>query len=644
MNRYLTYVRRFLKVLMNKSLINRRIILLIDLFLSMLGLKISYFLLSSTLGIESTVRFVAIGSLVYLFASAFLFVWMRTFRGLIRHSNLRDAWRYFVPILLSSILQFAVLVLVGYRIEAVFLFSMNCFLLTFLLIMGFRILTVYLYNTTVLRGERLRKPTLIYGIGSHSLALVEYLNRSSNSLYSVHGFLTRDPHAAHTRIYNLPVLNIEDTRLDPFLNKHEISTLVFPSHESVKREQVLISHLMKRGLNVLVTPPLEGVDQISQNFKNMRPIQVEDLLGRDEINIDLNRISEQVSGKTILITGAAGSIGSELVRQLATFKPKMLLVFDRAETPLHNLRLELEQRFPGLPFVPIIGDVRNELRLDYVFRTYHPELVYHAAAYKHVPMMEENPCEAIMDNVWGTKVLCDVSVKNDVDAFVMVSTDKAVNPTNVMGASKRYAEIYVQSMAERCREEGKKIRIITTRFGNVLGSNGSVIPYFRSQIEKGGPVTVTHPDVIRYFMTIPEACRLVLEAASFGQNGEIYVFDMGAAVKIVDLARKMIELAGFTPDVDIPIEFVGLRPGEKLYEELLNDEENTLPTEHEKITIAQVVSYNYEEVNQVIAELVKLAACVDVQGMVLRMKQFLPEYRSKNSPFEKLDQPLAIEP
>jgi FlaA1/EpsC-like NDP-sugar epimerase len=259
-------------------------------------------------------------------------------------------------------------------------------------------------------------------------------------------------------------------------------------------------------------------------------------------------------------------------------------------------------------------------------------------------MMEENPCEAIMDNVWGTKVLCDVSVKNDVDAFVMVSTDKAVNPTNVMGASKRYAEIYVQSMAERCREEGKKIRIITTRFGNVLGSNGSVIPYFRSQIEKGGPVTVTHPDVIRYFMTIPEACRLVLEAASFGQNGEIYVFDMGAAVKIVDLARKMIELAGFTPDVDIPIEFVGLRPGEKLYEELLNDEENTLPTEHEKITIAQVVSYNYEEVNQVIAELVKLAACVDVQGMVLRMKQFLPEYRSKNSPFEQLDQPLAIEP
>jgi FlaA1/EpsC-like NDP-sugar epimerase len=369
----------------------------------------------------------------------------------------------------------------------------------------------------------------------------------------------------------------------------------------------------------------------------MKPIQFEDLLGRDEININLEKIAEQVSQKVIMITGGAGSIGSELVRQLATFQPKLIIIYDIAETPLHNLRLEMERKFPNQKFVPIIGDVRSKERLEFVFRKYKPEIIYHAAAYKHVPLMEENPCEAILTNVLGTLTLSNMAVANGIENFVMISTDKAVNPTNVMGASKRIAEIYIQSLAHKTKQEGKNLNFVTTRFGNVLGSNGSVIPFFKEQIEKGGPITVTHPDIIRYFMTIPEACRLVMEAASFGKTGQIYVFDMGEPVKIVDLARRMIKLAGFVPDKDIKIEFVGLRPGEKLYEELLNDKEKTVPTDHEKITIATVRQYNFEEIVEAIESMISKATEVDIDTTVKLMKKLVPEFLSQNSPFEHLD-------
>src|ERR1035437_3882964 len=373
----------------------------------------------------------------------------------------------------------------------------------------------------------------------------------------------------------------------------------------------------------------------------MKPIQFEDLLGREEIQIDMEKIAQQTKNKVILITGAAGSIGSELVRQLAQFEPKLLLVFDIAETPLHNLRLEMERSFPDLKFVAIIGDVRSVNRLDFVFRTYHPQIVYHAAAYKHVPLMEENPCEAILVNVKGTMNLSNYALRYHVDSFVMISTDKAVNPTNVMGASKRIAEIYVQSLARECKKNGSKVNFVTTRFGNVLGSNGSVIPHFKEQIEKGGPVTVTHPDIIRYFMTIPEACRLVLEAASFGNTGEIYVFDMGSPVKIVDLAKRMIELAGYIPYKDIKIEFIGLRPGEKLYEELLNDKETTIPTEHEKITVAKVTKYQFENVLSAVQMMIDFSNKVKIECTIKAMKELVPEFKSKNSPFSAYDSELT---
>ena len=357
----------------------------------------------------------------------------------------------------------------------------------------------------------------------------------------------------------------------------------------------------------------------------------------------MEEIVANFKDKTILVTGAAGSIGSELCRQLATFGIRELILYDNGETPMHNLRLELEERYPNLKFIPVIGDVRIPARLDFVFRTYHPQVVFHAAAYKHVPLMEENPCEAVLVNVAGTRNVADKCIEYDVEKMVMISTDKAVNPTNVMGCTKRLAEIYVQSLGlsiEQGHTQGKT-RFVTTRFGNVLGSNGSVIPRFREQIAKGGPVTVTHPDITRFFMTIPEACRLVMEAATMSTGNQIFVFDMGESVKIAHLARRMISLAGFEPDEDIRIEYTGLRPGEKLYEEVLSNKENTLPTTHDRIRIAKVREYDYREACGVAEELESLSRSVCIPDMIRLMKKTVPEFISKNSKFEKYDKEIS---
>ena len=372
---------------------------------------------------------------------------------------------------------------------------------------------------------------------------------------------------------------------------------------------------------------------------SIREIKIEDLLGREEIQLSMDKIIENFGGKTVLVTGSAGSIGSELCRQLASFGPKKLILFDNGETPMHNLRLELEERFKDLDFEPVIGDVRQEPRLDYVFRKFRPQVVFHAAAYKHVPLMEENPCEAVRVNVTGSRNVADKCVQYDVEKMVMISTDKAVNPTNIMGCTKRLAEIYVQSLGlamERGEIKGKT-KFVTTRFGNVLGSNGSVIPRFREQIAKGGPVTVTHPEITRFFMTIPEACRLVMEAATMSTGNQIFVFDMGESVKIDSLARKMITLAGFVPDKDIMVEYSGLRPGEKLYEEVLSTKENTDPTTHDRINVAKVRQYEYERALKTVKELEDYAVAVNIPDMVRLMKRTVPEFLSKNSEFEKYD-------
>jgi FlaA1/EpsC-like NDP-sugar epimerase len=416
--------------------------------------------------------------------------------------------------------------------------------------------------------------------------------------------------------------------------------LIIADKSLTKEEQIqIVDQCLEFNYKVFMVPPItnwENQKEISQKIKN---IQIEDLLERKPIVLDDKSISKQLKDKTVLITGAAGSIGSEIVRQVLTFNPKVILMLDQAETPLHQLTLETQALETDTVIHSVIADVRSKKAMDAVFATYQPQVVYHAAAYKHVPLMEENPAQAIVTNVKGTKNVADMSCKYGADQFVMVSTDKAVNPSNVMGASKRIAEKYVQSLQWKHKKEdtGVVTKFITTRFGNVLGSNGSVVPLFTKQIAEGGPVTITHKEIIRYFMTIPEACQLVLEAGAMGNGGEIYIFDMGKPVKIYDLALKMIKLAGFTPDIDIKIDIVGLRPGEKLYEELLNDSAKTIPTHHEKIMIAQEMEEEFEDLHQDIIELITGSDVFDNEAIVSQMKKIVPEFKSMNSTFALLD-------
>jgi len=637
MKELLTKMRKLFKQIMQTSLHHRRIVLEIDLILCIIGFSFATYIQirNTEMDISASKTWMACG--VYILSVAISFIALKSYHGLIRHSGLVEMWRLFVSLFVSATALYVFILFFDYHFSYRFFFVQNVFLISLVLLLVMRFFIVFIYNYTVNYTTEVRNRSLIYEIDTHSIALAQWLNKSASNQHQVQGFVTRNKNARKTRIHGLPVHYLNEDNLDWFMRKNEVNTVIFPDYKTVRNEQQFISKCIDKGLSVLVSPPFEGLDTNNKVRLQMKPIQFEDLLGRDEIKIDMDKIAMQTKDKVILITGAAGSIGSELVRQLAQFKPKLLVVFDIAETPLHTLRLEMETSFPDLKFIPIIGDVRSANRLDYVFRTYHPQIVYHAAAYKHVPLMEENPCEAILVNVQGTMNLANYALRYQADSFVMISTDKAVNPTNVMGASKRIAEIYVQSLAKESKKNDSKLKFVTTRFGNVLGSNGSVIPYFKEQIERGGPVTVTHPDIIRYFMTIPEACRLVLEAASFGNTGEIYVFDMGSPVKIVDLAKRMIELAGYVPEKDIKIEFIGLRPGEKLYEELLNDKETTIPTKHEKITIASVRQYDFDTVLNAVHAMIELSNRVEMNNTVKSMKKLVPEFISKNSTYSELD-------
>ena len=510
---------------------------------------------------------------------------------------------------------------------------------TLIALIGFRVIVIVTYDSLIGMVRKTDTRVLIYGTDDKSVALKTRLRNSSH--YKIVGFCIYSPDHSRRILADSRVYSFSDkSDFRTLIQKHRIQAVLFSRYDSIKEEENrLLEYSKSIGVKTLIAPSISEADVDGPFHQFVRPIRIEDLLGREEIKINMGEIAAEYCNKTVLVTGAAGSIGSELCRQLAQIGVRKLILFDSAESPLHNVRLEFEKKYPRIDFVPVIGDVRVIQRLRMVFELYHPQIVFHAAAYKHVPLMEENPCEAVYVNVIGSRQVADMAVEYGTEKMIMISTDKAVNPTNVMGASKRLAEIYVQSLGTAIKERKVKgnTKFITTRFGNVLGSNGSVIPRFKEQIENGGPVTVTHPDIIRYFMTIPEACRLVMEAGMMGEGNEIFVFEMGEPVKIVDLATRMIELAGYRPDEDIKVEFTGLRPGEKLYEELLSTEENTLPTSNKKIKIAKVRRYEYDDVLDSYSDFEVLARNVRIMDTVALMKKMVPEFISKNSRFEVLD-------
>lgn len=581
------------------------------------------------------------------------FIWFaafKTYHTVIRHSTLREVGR-FTGAIIGKELSLALLVILfnignlSHKLIIAISIIDGFISLGLLILIRVSMIVAYDLVKAKLKEHRKRQNVLIYGTGDKSVAQVTRLQNSSH--YNVLGFLTYGQRLKNHSIANCKVYYFETEASIKFLKERfDIDAVLFSNTDEAKSEQErLIRYCIDNDVKVLFAPPIDEVIDGKIMKQSIREIKIEDLLGRPEIKISMNEIIANFQGKTIMVTGGAGSIGSELCRQLATFGIKELILFDNAETPMHNIRLELEERFPELKFTPVIGDVRQPARLDFAFRKYKPQVVFHAAAYKHVPLMEENPCEAVFVNVAGSRNVADKCIEYGVEKMVMISTDKAVNPTNIMGCTKRLAEIYVQALGlaiEQGTVKGKT-KFVTTRFGNVLGSNGSVIPRFREQISKGGPITVTHPDITRFFMTIPEACRLVMEAATMTSGNQIFVFDMGESVKIADLAKRMIELAGLTLDEDIKIEYTGLRPGEKLYEEVLSNAENTEATDHDRIRVAKVREYNYDDAVKVADELESLARAVEIPTMVRLMKRTVPEFKSKNSQYEEYDKEIENE-
>lgn len=505
-----------------------------------------------------------------------------------------------------------------------------------------KLMVIVSYDVMRHRTQRRRSTpsVLVYGTSDEALAFEKLQHISTE--YHVKGFLKPGKHFRPYYLNDIHVYEFDSKeQFTELVDRLDIDAVLFVNNSDIIYEgESLVRYCNGLKVKVLLNPPVEEVGRKKKRERSViREVSIEDLLGRSEIKVDEEGIVAEFDGKVVMVTGAAGSIGSQLCRLLCTYGIRRLILLDDAESPLHDIRLELEDKFPELDLVPVIGDVRSNKRLDSVFSQYRPQVVFHAAAYKHVPLMEENPTEAVLANVMGSRNVANKCVEYDTEKMIMISTDKAVNPTNIMGCTKRLAEIYVQSLGlavERGEIKGRT-KFVTTRFGNVLGSNGSVIPRFRSQIAKGGPVTVTHPEITRFFMTIPEACRLVLEAATLTSGNDIFVFDMGKSVKIADMARKMIILAGYVPDKDIKIEYTGLRPGEKLYEEVLALEENTIPTDHQSIRIAKVREYDYADVRADLSRMEEHAKMIEIDEMVKLMKQMVPEFKSNNSEFERFD-------
>ena len=612
-------------------------ILLIDVLIIVVSSLLAYalrydfrsiFLESST--IDKTIVWTVIVNLVF-------FRVFRTYSNVLRFSSFIDIMRIFVSLTVSyALLMISSVLLASYldiRLAPVSVLFM-AYIISFAIMSCSRIVVKMFYELLNFDGSHSAN-VFIYGAKEAGVNIAKALRVNLRNHYRLRGFIADEPELINKVMMGVKVFPNDESLID-VLNDRDVHTIIIsPAKMEELKKSDMADRLLAHNIKLMTAPPLSEWSGQTLNRTQLKEIQIEDLLQRDPIEIDIHKVASHLEGKRVMITGAAGSIGSEIMRQVASFNPYKLILVDQAETPLHDIRLELQDRWRDIDAETIIADISNATRMEDIFKEYQPQYIFHAAAYKHVTMMEDNVSESIQINVFGTRTLADLAVKYGAEKFVMISTDKAVNPTNVMGCSKRICEIYVQSLAKKLQEKGGHVtQFITTRFGNVLGSNGSVIPRFRDQIQRGGPVTVTHPEIIRYFMTIPEACRLVLEAGSMGNGGEIYIFDMGKPVKIVDLAKRMISLSGRT---DVKIEFTGLRHGEKLYEELLNVKELTKPTYHEKIMIATVREYDYDEVKQRIQKLIEVSYTYDQMQIVAAMKDIVPEFISKNSCFEALD-------
>jgi len=581
--------------------------------------------------------------IITILTYVFFFFAFRTYAGIIRHSSFIDA----LKLLVSTFASFLALIILNYTHfiitgNKIFLFPVLLihFIISFLLLFLFRVGVKFVYEKYI-EYSNLEKTqrVVIFGKDSNAVAVANSLNLEHPRKYRVVAFVDNGTSHDLRLLLGLPIVNYSQN-IAAILEEFNAYALIITDRMLSKRQQIkIVDDCLDNDFKVLTLEKVKDWQDQKDLSKNLKNFDINDLLERKPIQLNTLQISNQLKEKIVLITGAAGSIGSEIVAQIITFNPHAIVLVDQAETPLYDLVNGIVNNVKHIKIIPYVADVKDVQMMDFIFKEHKPQVVYHAAAYKHVPLMENNPYQAVYTNVIGTKNTVDLAVKYAVESFVMISTDKAVNPSNIMGASKRIAEQYVQSLAFNINEHNtSKTKIITTRFGNVLGSNGSVVPLFTKQIQEGGPLTVTHPNIIRYFMTIPEACQLVLEAGSMGNGGEIYIFDMGKPVKIIDLAQKMIKLAGFIPNTEMEIKITGLRPGEKLYEELLNDSSKTLKTHHDKIMISkELEEFNYKVINSDIESLTTLLATFNTVEIVKKMKQMVPEFKSLNSSFEKLD-------
>jgi len=637
----MSHIKDLLLKFFGKNILSPWLIFSIDLSLIILSFALSYALrLNVTLPDYPVSDFFS-GIIPVTLVYGFVFYFFGIHRGVVRHTNFSDLR----GLVIACITSFLILLAIDVAMRAIFndittvprLGLILHFMMVVLLCFSFRLTVREIYSFLTKNKGNIN--AVIYGAGDLGMITLEAIKNDKNNQYNVIGFIDDDSSKWNKSLYSLPIfkwsqLISEDSKLENI----EDVILAMPN-VTVKRKQFIADECLRKNWKLKVMPSVVNWVNGISNMEQIRNVRIEDLLGRDEIKLNQKKILEGLENKVILVSGAAGSIGSEIVRQILRFPVKKIILLDQAESALYDLQQEILLKYYDAPFNLSLADISNYKRIRNLFEEFHPNIVINASAYKHVPMMEENPYEAVRVNIEGTKNLADLSIEFDVEKFVMVSTDKAVNPTNVMGTSKRICEIYVQSLSQVSHV---KTEFITTRFGNVLGSNGSVVPLFKRQIAEGGPITVTHPDITRYFMTIPEACQLLLEAAFMGKGGEILVFDMGEPVKIYDLARKMVQLSGLIEGIDIDIKFTGLRPGEKLYEELLATKENTKPTYNEKIMIGNVVTYDYVYVNSSIKELIKALESETDESIVVRMHELVPEFIPQNERYRKLIIPSEI--